>query len=118
MRLDFIYLPTQDLPAALALYRDALGFDEQWREGELTVGLGIPGSETAIMVDAAAEPGAAPGPIFGVDRVDDWLDGKTLDVFMPPSDIPGGRLMGFRDPAGNHVYVMDQSTADEDGASG
>jgi hypothetical protein len=26
--------------------------------------------------------------------------------------------MGFRDPAGNHVYVMDQSTADEDGASG
>ena len=31
---------------------------------------------------------------------------------MPPSDIPGGRLMCFRDPAGNHVYVMDQSTAE------
>lgn len=31
---------------------------------------------------------------------------------MPPSDIPGGRLMGFRDPAGNHVYVLDESTAD------
>lgn len=118
MRLDFIYLPTQDLPGALALYRDALGFDELWREGELTVGLAVPGSETALMVDAAAAPGSGPGPIFGVERVDEWLagQGKALDVFMPPFDIPGGRLMGFRDPAGNHVYVMDQSTADDTGA--
>jgi hypothetical protein len=114
MRLEFIYLPTTDLSAALALYRDGLGFDELWREGELTVGLGIPGTETAIMVDAAAAPGSGPGPIFGVDRVDDWLAERAapLDVFMPPSDIPGGRLMGFRDPAGNHVYVIDQSTAE------
>jgi catechol 2,3-dioxygenase-like lactoylglutathione lyase family enzyme len=113
MRLDFIYLPTDDLPSALALYRDGLGFDEVWREGELTVALAIEGTETALMVDAAAAPGAGPGPIFGVDGVDEWLAGRQepLDVFMPPSDIPGGRLMGFRDPAGNHVYVMDQSTA-------
>jgi catechol 2,3-dioxygenase-like lactoylglutathione lyase family enzyme len=114
MRLEFIYLPTKDLQSALALYRDGLGFDELWREGELTVGLGIEGSETALMVDAAAEPGAGPGPIFGVERVDRWPADRQepLDVFMPPSDIPGGRLMGFRDPAGNQVYVMDQSTAE------
>jgi catechol 2,3-dioxygenase-like lactoylglutathione lyase family enzyme len=111
MRLDFIYLPTSDLAGALALYRDGLGFDELWREGELTVGLAIPGSETAIMLDAAAEAGTPPGPIFGVDSVDAWVDGRKLDVVMPPSDIPGGRLMAFRDPGGNHVYVMDQSTA-------
>jgi catechol 2,3-dioxygenase-like lactoylglutathione lyase family enzyme len=111
MRLEFIYVPTKDLDGALALYRDALGFDERWREGELTVGLGIPGSEAAVMVDAAAAPGSGPGPIYSVDRVDEWLaglDGK-LDVFLPPSDIPGGRLMGFRDGDGNAVYVMDQS---------
>jgi predicted enzyme related to lactoylglutathione lyase len=113
MRLEFIYLPVSDLGNALALYRDQLGFDELWREGELTVGLGIPGNDAALMVDAAAAPGAGPGPIFGVDRVDDWLAGREdqLDVTMPPSDIPGGRLMGFRDQAGNHVYVLDQSTA-------
>lgn len=111
MRLEFVYLPVPDLQPALALYRDGLGFDELWREGELTVGLAIPGTETAVMVDAAAEPGAAPGPIFGVDRVDAWLAGRDLDVFMPPMDIPGGRMMGFRDPGGNHVYVMDQSAA-------
>ena len=89
MRLDFIYLPTSDLPGTLALYRDGLGFDELWREGELTVGLAIPGSETAIMIDAAAAPGSAPGPIFGVDRVDEWIAGRELDVVMPPTDIPG-----------------------------
>jgi predicted enzyme related to lactoylglutathione lyase len=111
MRLEFIYLPAADLEPALALYRDVLGFDELWREGELTVGLAIPGTETAIMVDAAAPPGSPPGPIFGVESVDAWVVGKQLDVTMPPTDIPGGRLMGFRDPGGNQVYVMDQSAA-------
>jgi catechol 2,3-dioxygenase-like lactoylglutathione lyase family enzyme len=111
MRLDFVYLPVPDLQPALALYRDALGFDELWREGDLTVGLAIPGTETAIMVDAAGGPEAVPGPIFGVDSVDGWLAGREeqFELVMPPSDIPGGRLMCFRDPGGNHVYVMDQS---------
>lgn len=112
MRLQFIYLPTGDLPAALALYRDTLGFDELWREGELTVGLGIPDNEAALMIDGAAEPGWGPGPIFMTERVDEWLashDG-ALDVVAPPFDIPGGRMLAFRDPAGNPIYVMDQST--------
>ena len=107
MRLEFIYLPVRDLTDALTLYRDGLGFDELWREGEHTVGLAIPGSETALMVDAAPAPGSGPGPIFGVERVDAWLAEQEQ-----PLDIPGGRLMGFRDPAGNHVYVIDQSAAE------
>jgi catechol 2,3-dioxygenase-like lactoylglutathione lyase family enzyme len=113
MRLQFIYLPVSDLDSALALYRDQLGFDEVWREGEATVGLAIPGSEAALMVDGDPLPGAGPGPIFFVERVDDWLAGQDgLDVTHPPFDIPGGRLMGFRDGAGNHVYVLDQSAAE------
>ena len=111
MRLEFIYLPVPDLDGALALYRDQLGFDELWREGSTTVGLAIAGSETALMVDADPMPGSAPGPIFSVDRVDDWLAGHELDVVTGPFDIPGGRIASFRDAAGNQVYVMDQSTA-------
>jgi catechol 2,3-dioxygenase-like lactoylglutathione lyase family enzyme len=112
MRLDFVYLPASDLEGALALYRDTLGFDELWREGETTVGLAIPGGDTALMIDAAAEPGWGPGPIFGVDSVDEWLSGQDgLDVVTPPFDIPGGRLMAFRDSAGNNAYVIDQSKA-------
>jgi catechol 2,3-dioxygenase-like lactoylglutathione lyase family enzyme len=101
-----------DLQSALALYRDQLGFDELWREGEGTVGLAVPGSDTALMVDAQAAPGSGPGPIFGVESVGEWLAGQTgLDVVFPPSEIPGGHLMGFRDAGGNHVYVLDQSAA-------
>ena len=109
MRLEFVYLPVPDLQAALALYRDQLGFDELWREGDTTVGLGIPGTETALMVDGAAVPGSGPGPVFGVESVDAWLDGRKLDVAVPPMEIPGGRIMSFRDGGGNQVYVMDQS---------
>jgi catechol 2,3-dioxygenase-like lactoylglutathione lyase family enzyme len=116
MRLAFIYLPTSDLPASLALFRDTLGFDELWREGEQTVGLRIPDNEAALMLDGAAEPRWGPGPIFIVERVDDWhaRHGDSLDMLAPPFDIPGGRMMGFNDPAGNPIYVMDQST-DSDG---
>jgi hypothetical protein len=65
------------------------------------------------MIDADAAPGSGPGPIFGVDSVDAWLAGQDgLDVVLPPSEIPGGHLMGFRDAAGNHVYVLDRAGAD------
>jgi len=113
MQLQFIYVPTQDLAGALALYRDRLGFDELWREGEQTVGLGIPDNEAAVMIDAAALPGSGPGPVFSVEGVDAWLAGMdgALDVVVEPFDIPGGRMMALRDGDGNWTYVMDQSTA-------
>ena len=112
MKLEFFYLPTQDLGAALALYRDTLGFDELWREGETTVGLAAPGSDVTLMVDAAALPDWGPGPIFLTDDVAAFHarhDG-AYELTLPPFEIPGGFLSGFRDPGGNAVYVMDQST--------
>jgi catechol 2,3-dioxygenase-like lactoylglutathione lyase family enzyme len=110
MKLEFMYLPTQDLDAALALYRDTLGFDELWREGDLTVGLAT-GTEVALMVDAAADPGFGPGPIFITDDVQAFHakhDG-AYDLTLPPFEIPGGFMSGFKDPGGNFIYVMDQS---------
>ena len=111
MRLEFCYLPTSDLAASLRLYRDALGFDELWREGEQTVGLAIPGNEAALMIDGAGLDGWGPGPIFGVDSVRDFhAEHAELDVVTEPFEIPGGYLMAARDPAGNMLYVIDQST--------
>ena len=112
MKLEFMYLPTQDLDAALALYRDTLGFDELWREGELTVGLAVPDSNVALMVDAAALPGLGPGPIFITDDVQAFHakhDG-AYTLTHPPFEIPGGFMSVFKDPGGNDIYVMDQST--------
>ena len=111
MKLEFIYLPTQDLDATLALYRDTLGFDELWREGDTTVGLGT-GTEVALMVDAGAQPDWGPGPIFITDDVKAFHakhDG-AYELTVPPFEIPGGFISAFTDQAGNFVYVMDQST--------
>jgi predicted enzyme related to lactoylglutathione lyase len=111
LKLEFMYLPTQDLEGALALYRDTLGFDELWREGDTTVGLGT-GTEVALMIDAAPTPGWGAGPIFITDDVKAFHakhDG-AYELTVPPFEIPGGMMSAFRDPGGNYVYVMDQST--------
>jgi predicted enzyme related to lactoylglutathione lyase len=116
MKLQFMYLPTPDLGAALALYRDTLGFDEAWREGEQTVALAT-GTDVALMLDADSAPGFGPGPIFITDDVKAFHashDG-AYEVIAPPFEIPGGFLSAFKDPGGNLVYVMDQST---DGGTG
>ena len=35
---------------------------------------------------------------------------QDLEVVSEPQEIPGGMLMALRDPGGNFVYVLDQST--------
>jgi hypothetical protein len=42
MKLEFLNVPTRDLQASLALYRDELGWEEAWREGDSTVSLKLP----------------------------------------------------------------------------
>ncbi len=111
MHLVFSYLPTRDLAASLRLYRDTLGFDELWREGDHTVGLALPDTDVALMIDTAAPPEWGPGPMFGVDSVTAFRAGHDgLEVLAEPHEIPGGMLMALRDPGGNFVYVLDQST--------
>jgi catechol 2,3-dioxygenase-like lactoylglutathione lyase family enzyme len=120
MQLLFSYLPAKDLPAALALYRDTLGLDELWREGDATVAFAVPGTDVALMVDGAAEDGWGPGPMFLVPSVVDFwaARGGELQVAIEPVEIPGGMISAFRDPGGNFVYVMDQSTAPEEDPAG
>ncbi|MBA2389580.1 MAG: hypothetical protein H0V67_04925 [Geodermatophilaceae bacterium] len=116
MKLEFLYMPTRDLSGALALYRDGLGWQEAWREGESTVVLALPGTQVQLMLDAT-DPDAAFGPIFVVGSVRDFLTGRPseLQVSMEPVAIPGGFMATFQDQSGNTIYVLDQS---EDAAAG
>lgn len=111
MRLEFLFVPTSDLSASLALYRDGLGFAEQWREGDATVALALPGTDTQLMLDAN-DPAAPLGPLFVVDSVETFHAGRpeALAVVAEPSEIPGGFLATYQDPGGATIYVMDQST--------
>lgn len=110
MKLEFLFVPTRDLSAALALYRDGLGCQEAWREGETTVSLTLPGTEVQLML-VANDPDAAFGPIFVVDSVRDFHTGRPseLRIKVEPEAIPGGFLATYEDQSGNTIYVMDQS---------
>lgn len=116
MNLAFVYLPVKDIKAALALYRDQLGFEESWREGDLTCGLRLPGTEVNLMIDQDAPPNDKPGPFFAVDSVDEFYAANRdkLAFNAPPKDIPPGRYASFDDPWGNRVHVLDMSASREE----
>jgi catechol 2,3-dioxygenase-like lactoylglutathione lyase family enzyme len=111
MKLEFLLVPTSDLKASLALYRDSLGFTETWREGDATVAMALPGTEVQLMLDAH-DPGAPVGPLFVVDSVKAFHAARAdaLAVIAEPSEIPGGFLATYQDPGGATIYVMDQAT--------
>ncbi len=116
MKLEFLYTPVKDLQAALALYRDALGWQEAWREGDSTVSLKLPGTEVQLMLDEI-RPATGVGPIFVVESVERFHADRPseLGVREEPQEIPGGFLATYEDASGNPIYVMDQSL-DESGA--
>lgn len=111
MKLSLIYLPVEDLDEALALYRDVLGFEVAWREGDLTAGLAVAGTELQLMLDQDPSNAGKPGPFFEVDDVDAFYAEHQDDLAFvsPPKSIPPGRYVAFDDPAGNRVHVLDLS---------
>jgi predicted enzyme related to lactoylglutathione lyase len=111
MKLEFLNVPTRDLQASLALYRDELGWEEAWREGDSTVSLKHPGSDVQLMLVAGDGAESAFGPLFVLDDVRRFNAQRPrgLRVTEEPQEIPGGYLATFEDPSGNTIYVMDQS---------
>jgi catechol 2,3-dioxygenase-like lactoylglutathione lyase family enzyme len=109
MKLEFLYTPVSDMKAALGLYRDALGCEEAWREGDSTVSLKLPGTDVQLMLDED-ESGGGVGPIFVVESVESFHAGRPseLSVREKPQEIPGGYLATYEDASGNPIYVMDQ----------
>lgn len=111
MKLGFVYVPVKDMSRALAFYRDTLGLEELWREGDGTVALRAPDDEAGLMLDLVDSAGA-PGPLFVVDSVADFYARHrgALDFQAEPEEIPGGFWVEVRDPDGQTVRLLDQST--------
>jgi catechol 2,3-dioxygenase-like lactoylglutathione lyase family enzyme len=112
MKLTYIYQAVEDLPAALAFYRDELGFVEAWREGESTVAFELPGAPVQLMLDLPPDDGQrwASGAFFQVDDVAAFV--KThpdLSWIGDPIEVPDGRSATFADPSGNIIHIFDQS---------
>jgi catechol 2,3-dioxygenase-like lactoylglutathione lyase family enzyme len=110
MKLELLYVPTSNLSATLAVYRDGLGFTEVWREGETTAAVTLAGSGIQVMLDQ--DPDAPAGPMFTVDSVAEFHATRPagLTVLSAPAEIPGGFLALYADPGGSTFYVIDQSS--------
>jgi len=109
VRLTFIYQPVVDLDAALPFYRDGLGWEEAWREGEETVAFWLPGRLAQLMLSNTEQPA---GPMYLVDDLPSWIaDHAEIDVVIPTYEIPGGAVAGFAAPGGSVFYVFDQPDA-------
>jgi catechol 2,3-dioxygenase-like lactoylglutathione lyase family enzyme len=113
-KVEFFYLPVDDLDRALRLYRDRLGWPEAWREGDTTASLKMPGDQVQLMLDQVSDGSFRPGPVVLVDDVKAWCEQRreVLEFWLQPDEIPGGYWAAFDDGFGNAVYVLDQSTAD------
>lgn len=130
IKIQYAFLPHTDADAALAFYRDALGFEVRKDVGYegmrwITVGpVGQP--ETSIVLHPpAVDPGItdaerqtileliAKGSYASVTLSTDDLDGlfeklqaSGADVLQEPTDQPYGvRDCAFRDPAGNILRI-------------
>ena len=126
------YLPQNDPEAALAFYRDKLGFEVRGDVGYdgmrwITVGpVGQP-DVSIVLHPPAADPGItdeernviaemmAKGTYASINLSTPDLDGvfaklqESAEVVQEPTDQPYGvRDCAFRDPAGNMVRIKQQ----------
>ncbi len=110
MKLVFLYHPVKNLNDSLSFYKDRLGFEEAWREGDNTAALTIPDSDVQLMIEVDKD-NLVPGGVFLVDSVDSfYADHKNkLEFIKGPVDIPPGRFAIYRDISGNLFRIIDLS---------
>ena len=130
------FLPPDDPDAALAFYRDVLGFEVRNDVGYegmrwITVGPAGQPDTNIVLHPPAATPGLtdeerrmllelmAKGTYFGVnlattdvDETFDTLQARGAEVIQEPMDQPYGvRDCAFRDPAGNELRIQQAQEA-------
>jgi predicted enzyme related to lactoylglutathione lyase len=106
VELTFLFVPTPDLAAGAGFYRDVLGLEEAWRDGDVTVAFWSPDRKVQLMVSTTEQPA---GPMYLVEDLAQWVAVHGgLPMPVPTRPIPYGSVAGFADPAGNVFYVFDQ----------
>lgn len=106
--VDAIQIPVDDLDAALAFYRDALGHELRWRSDD-AAGLGLPEAATELVLETRRR-GVEPNLLVAdVEAAAARFAEAGGAVVSPPEDIPVGRVAVVSDPFGNHLVLLDLS---------
>ncbi len=107
-RVDCVRFPVEDLESGLAFYRDALGLELLWRDGD-SAGLRMPVDGTEIVIHTR---GGSPETDLLVQNADEAARAIVEaggSVKVSPFDIRIGRCCVVRDPWGNELVLLDCS---------
>lgn len=132
LRIHQVFLPHDDPDAALAFYRDTLGFEvrnhvEYGGRHWITVGPPSQPETSIVLHPPAADPGItdeerrtitemmAKGTFAAINLATEDLDAaftqlqaRDAEVVQEPTDQPWGvRDCAFRDPAGNLIRIFE-----------
>ncbi len=108
MKLVFLYHSVKNVKDSLLFYREELGFEEAWREGDHTIALRLPNTDIRLLIEDDEQDLSA-GGIFLVDSVDDFYHEKknVLKFVKEPVDIPPGRYAIYQDHDENPIRIID-----------
>lgn len=111
--LDFVMLPTQDLPRAVGFYRDLLGLEVDSEWGEMGVEFKLGNDLTLAVMDVAATgrpfaPHAAGAIALQVSDVETTVNAlKAKGIAFHGERIDSGvcKMAFFSDPDGNSLML-------------
>jgi predicted enzyme related to lactoylglutathione lyase len=111
MKMVFMSQPVKEMKKAVTFYRDVLGLEEAWREGDQTVAFKTNADTQILLEEDHDEHTYGPGGVFLVDSVDEYYrqNKATLKFLKEPCDIPPGRYAIFSDESGNPIRILDMS---------
>jgi catechol 2,3-dioxygenase-like lactoylglutathione lyase family enzyme len=108
-KLDNLLLRVADLDAAISFYRDCLGHRVLWRSDE-AVGFALPDTDAELVVHLHIGP-ETDVLVENVDEAFAFFLNAGGEAIEPPFDIAIGRCARVRDPFGNELTLLDQSSA-------
>jgi catechol 2,3-dioxygenase-like lactoylglutathione lyase family enzyme len=113
--IKFASIPVADQDRALAFYTEKLGFrlltDQPFSDKQRWIELGIPGSDTRVVLfrfDEGLKPGGNMNVTFWADDVEGtWreLKSKGVEFVMEPKRQDWGTAAAFKDVDGNRFIL-------------
>jgi hypothetical protein len=110
--LHAVYLPVREMNSAREFYREQVGLEEAWSEGDLAIAFQLPETPVQLIIGQITEESpVVAGPVFVIPSVDEFYSEEqdTFEFVGTPIDISPGRMATARDPSGNCLYFIDES---------
>lgn len=113
LKLGMVVHPVGNLSEAVSFYRDALGLEVKFRDGDRFCALDVGGTTLAL---AAREEALTAGPavslkVEDVDRAVEALVAAGARVLRPAEAGPHERRAVLRDPDGNSMVIYGPLTS-------